>query len=203
MPVCASPITPSRITPASVRLPADTTVRARCHVNGTIRPERYRDWLGTPSLCSILAEPGRWRPHRPRRSLGSHETRRGGLVPGNRAGLEETDFGRSVRSTTPGACVTLSGMMTLPFRAMPAGWPHGFHRERHPRPWRGARPSTPQRAAWRPKRAHHWKLTTTSDPDCWGDLCRFKGILRVSLPLVGTSEESTGRAWAPTPWSGS
>jgi hypothetical protein len=27
----------------------------RCHINGTIRPERYRDWLGTPSLCSIFA----------------------------------------------------------------------------------------------------------------------------------------------------
>jgi hypothetical protein len=59
MPVCASPIAASRITPARApfcqRIPPSECHRARCHINGTIRPERYRDWLGTPSLCSIFA----------------------------------------------------------------------------------------------------------------------------------------------------
>src|SRR6266700_1800223 len=33
----------------------------------------------------------------------------------------------------------------------------------------------------RPTHAYHWILTTTSVSDCWGNLCRFEGILRVCL----------------------
>jgi hypothetical protein len=121
-------------------------------INGTIRPVRYSRDVGARSLCCDFAAAG----------ISASDRRQASR--GNVMGRDAVRPWRSGRSRRP--------------------------RKRSPAPGHscgskgvaiGALRPPRKRPDGRPTHAYHWILTTTSVSDCWGNLCRFEGILRVCL----------------------